>query len=123
VRQLVGGADGMLADFEAYLPLPGSSKRFVMFAGPSYTYGDHLYMQKVFGVNAAQSTTSAYRYYQAHSGSDAVGLGFSATGFITNHWIMNLDTAVNRLLGSAEASPITQRTTQRVVSVSAAYKW
>ncbi len=54
VRQIIGGADGMLADIDAYMPLPGSSKHLIMFAGPSpptpTTAGD---MQKEFGVTAS----------------------------------------------------------------------
>jgi outer membrane scaffolding protein for murein synthesis (MipA/OmpV family) len=123
VRQILGGADGMLADLEVYLPLPGSSKRLVMLAGPSATYADHRYMQKVFGVTAAQSIASGYPVYDAHAGSDAVGFGFSATGFITDHWLVNMDAAVNRLLGSAHESPITQKTTQRALGLSVAYSW
>jgi outer membrane scaffolding protein for murein synthesis (MipA/OmpV family) len=123
VRQIVGGADGMVADLEVYLPLPGSSKRLVMLAGPSATYADHRYMQKVFGVTAAQSIASGYPVYDAHAGSDAVGFGFSATGFITDHWLINMDAAVNRLLGSARESPITQKTTQRALGLSVAYSW
>jgi outer membrane scaffolding protein for murein synthesis (MipA/OmpV family) len=123
VRQILGGADGMLADLGAYLPLPGSSKRLVMLAGPSFTYADHRYMQKVFGVTAAQSIASGYPVYDAHAGSDAVGFGFSATGFVTDHWLINVDAAVNRLLGSARESPITQKTVQHAVGLSVAYAW
>ena len=123
VRQIIGGADGLMADLDAYMPLPGSSKRLIMFAGPSFTYGDHRYMQKEFGVTMSQSIASGYPVYDAHSGSDAVGFGFSATGFITEHWLVNVDTAVNHLLGSAAYSPITQKTTQHVVALSLAYTW
>jgi outer membrane scaffolding protein for murein synthesis (MipA/OmpV family) len=123
VRQLIGGADGMVADFDAYMPLPGSSRRLIMFAGPSYTYADHLFMQREFGVTTAQSIASGYPVYDAHAGSDAVGFGFSATGFVTEHWFINLDTAVNHLLGSAAYSPITQKKTQHVVALSLAYTW
>lgn len=48
VRQILGGADGMVADLDAYLPPPGGSRRLIMLAGPSYTYADHRYMQKEF---------------------------------------------------------------------------
>ncbi len=123
VRQIVGGADGLVADFDAYMPLPGSSQRLIMFAGPSFTYADHRYMQKEFGVTAAQSIGSGYPVYDVHAGSNAVGFGFSATRFITEHWLVDLDTAVNRLLGSAAYSPIPQRTTERVLSLSVAYCW
>ena len=123
VRQIIGGADGMVADLDAYLPLPGSSRRFIMFAGPSYTYADHRYMQREFGVTTSQSIASGYPVYDARSGSDAAGFGFSSTLFITPKVLLNFDTAINRLLGSAVDSPITQRRTQHVFIVSLAYAW
>jgi outer membrane scaffolding protein for murein synthesis (MipA/OmpV family) len=123
VRQILGGADGMLADLDAYLPLPGSSRRLIMFAGASFTYADHRYMQKEFGVTPAQSIASGYQVYDAHAGADAAGLGVSATGFVTEHWLINVDAAVNRLLGSARDSPITQKTEQHAIALSVAYTW
>ncbi len=123
VRQFVGGADGMVADLEAYMPLPGSTQHFFMFAGPSYTYADHRYLQKEFGITPAQALASGYPVYDVHAGSNEVGFGFSATGLINDHWLANLDTAVNRLLGSAAYSPITQQTTQHILVLSIAYRW
>jgi outer membrane scaffolding protein for murein synthesis (MipA/OmpV family) len=61
--------------------------------------------------------------YDAHAGSDAAGFGFSATGFVTDHWLINVDAAVNRLLGSARESPITQKTVQHALGLSVAYAW
>lgn len=122
-RQLIGGADGAVADISAYLPLPGSSKRFVMFAGPSITFADRLYMQKVYGVNAAQSLASGYPEFFPQSGESAEGVGFSATWFVTKRILINLDAALNRLRGGASASPITQERTQRLINLSAAYSW
>ena len=123
VRQIVGGADGLEADLGAYMPLPGSSEKLIMFAGPSVTYADHRYMQKEFGVTPAQSQASGYPIYDARAGSNAAGVGFSATRFLTPHWLINLDTAVNRLSGSARDSPITQKTVQPVLALSFAYSW
>lgn len=123
VRQIVGGADGVLADLGAYLPLPGSSKKLILFAGPSITYADHRYMQKEFGVTAAQASASGYPRYDPSAGATAAGLGFSATVFITGHWLINADAAVNQLLGSARDSPITRRSVQRVLAVSINYMW
>jgi outer membrane scaffolding protein for murein synthesis (MipA/OmpV family) len=123
VRQIIGGADGMVADVGVYMPLPGSSKRLIMFAGPSISYADHRYLQTEFGVTPAQSLTSGYPVYDAHAGTNAVGFGFSATWFMTDHWLINLDTAVDQLLGSARESPITQQTVQRVLALSFAYSW
>jgi outer membrane scaffolding protein for murein synthesis (MipA/OmpV family) len=52
-----------------------------------------------------------------------VGFGFSATWFMTDHWLVNMDTAVDWLLGSARESPITQETVQRALALSVAYTW
>ena len=123
VRQFVGGADGLAGDVEAYMPLPGSSKKLIMFAGPSVTFADRRYLQKEFGVTMAQALASGYPVYDPHAGSDSAGIGFSATGFLTDHWLISLDTAVNHLLGSARDSPITQRTVQRVLALSVEYAW
>jgi outer membrane scaffolding protein for murein synthesis (MipA/OmpV family) len=123
VRQYVGGADGMVADVGVYMPLPGSSKKLIMFAGPSITYADHRYLQKEFGITPAQALASGYPIFDPHAGTNAVGFGFSATRFITDHWLINLDGAVNHLLGSARESPITQRTVQRALTLSFGYSW
>jgi outer membrane scaffolding protein for murein synthesis (MipA/OmpV family) len=123
VRQIIGGADGMVADVGLYMPLPGSSKKLIMFAGPSITYADHRYLRKEFGVTPAQALASGYPVYDPHAGTSAMGLGFSATRFITDHWLINLDGAVNHLLGSARESPITQRTVQGALALSFGYMW
>jgi outer membrane scaffolding protein for murein synthesis (MipA/OmpV family) len=123
VRQFVGGADGMVADAGVYMPLPGSSRKLIMFAGPSITYADHRYLQKEFGVTQAQALASGYPVFDPHAGTSAVGFGFSVTRFITDHWLINLDGAVNHLLGSARESPITQRTVQRALALSFGYTW
>jgi outer membrane scaffolding protein for murein synthesis (MipA/OmpV family) len=123
VRRIVGGADGLLGDLEAFMPLPGSSKTFVMFAGPSITFSNRQYMRKVFGISAAQAAASEYPVYEAHGGSMAAGLGFSASRFMTPHWLINTDLAWNRLRGSASDSPITQSPIQGVIEFSTEYRW
>ncbi len=123
IRQIVGGANGTVGDLEAYLPLPGSSKTFVMFAGPSITFASHRYLQSYFGVTAAQSMASGYPEYSPHPGTNAVGVGFSATRFVTKHWLINADAALNQLRGSDSESPLVQRRTQRVLALSTEYMW
>ena len=105
------------------MPLPGSSRRFVMFAGPSLTFSNGQYMRNVFGVSSEQAAASEFPVYDAHGGTMAVGLGFSATRFMTEHWLINSDLAWNRLRGSAADSPITQSAVQGVVEFSTAYRW
>ncbi len=123
LRQYVGGANGLAGDVEAYLPLPGSSERFVMFAGPSFTFADRLHMQTLFGISPDQSLASGYPDYLAHGGADSAGFGFSATRFLGKHWLLHLDLAADRLLGSAALSPITQRTGQDAGVLAVAYRW
>jgi outer membrane scaffolding protein for murein synthesis (MipA/OmpV family) len=123
VRQWVGGANGVAGDFSVYMPLPGSSEKLVMFAGPSVTLADRLHMQTEFGVDPNQAAASGYADYLAHGGASSAGFGFSATRFLGPHWFVNLDLAINRLLGSANESPITQSREPKVAALSAAYKW
>ncbi len=123
LRRIVGGANGLLGDVDAFMPLPGSSKSFVMFAGPTITFSNGQYMRHVFGVSASQSAASGYPIYNAHGGQTALGLGFSASRFMTPHWLINTDLAWNRLRGSASDSPITQSAVQGVVELSTEYRW
>jgi outer membrane scaffolding protein for murein synthesis (MipA/OmpV family) len=123
VRQILGGANGAVGDAGVYMPLPGSSKKFVMFAGPSITLATHRYLQSEYGVTPSQSLASGHRVFDPHAGTAAIGVGFSATGFITDHWLLNLDAAVSKLKGSADESPVTERGTERVIVLSVAYNW
>ncbi len=123
VRQFAGGADGAVADFNLYAPLPGSSRQLVLFAGPSVTFADRLHLQTLFGVDSNQARASGYTDYQAHGGLESAGFGFAATRFIDEHWLVNMNIAANRLFGSAANSPITRAPTQKVLVLAAAYKW
>ncbi len=122
-RQIVGGANGAVGDVGVYMPLPGSSKKFVMFAGPSITFATHRFLQSEFGVTPAQSLASGHPVFDPHAGETAVGVGFSATRFITPHWLLNLDAALSKFKGSPGVSPITERSTQRVLAISFDYQW
>ncbi len=123
-RQFAGGAQGAVGDAGVYLPLPGSSKTFVMFAGPSITLADTHYLQTLYGVTAAQSAASGHRVYEIpHAGTSAAGVGFSATKFVTDHLLLNADAALNQIRGSPAHSPLIERRTQRVLALSIAYDW
>jgi outer membrane scaffolding protein for murein synthesis (MipA/OmpV family) len=123
IRRQLGGSNGWVGDAGAYLPMPGSSERFAWFAGPSVTFGDQRYMNEFFGVSAAQAAQSDYPQYKAHTGFKSISFGVSAIWFITPHWIVDVTSSVDELLGSAAKSPITEAKTQGVVSVSALYKF
>lgn len=121
-RQFIGGAQGAVGDIAVYTPLPGSSKTFVMFAGPSVTLATHHYMQALYGVTPQQSAASGHPVYEIrHDGTSAAGVGFSATKFIGEHWLLNLDAAINQIRDNPSRSPIVERTFQRVIVLSVNY--
>jgi outer membrane scaffolding protein for murein synthesis (MipA/OmpV family) len=123
-RQFIGGAQGAVGDIAVYSPLPGSSRTFVMFAGPSVTLATHHYMQVLYGVTPQQSAASGHPVYDfEHDGTSAAGVGFSATKFLGEHWLLNLDGAFNEIRGRPARSPIVERTDQHVVVLSINYHW
>jgi outer membrane scaffolding protein for murein synthesis (MipA/OmpV family) len=123
-RQFIGGAQGAVGDAGIYMPLPGSSKTFVMFAGPSITWATHHYLQTLYGVSPEQSLASGHPAYEiAHSGSAAIGAGFSATKFLTPHWLLNIDAAVSQIHGYPAQSPIVESRTQKTLALSVDYQW
>ena len=123
-RQFIGGAEGAVGDAGVYIPLPGSSKTFVMFAGPSITLADRHYMQTLYGVTPVQSAASGHPVYEIpHAGTSAAGVGFSATKFVTEHLLLNMDAALSQVRGSAAHSPLVERRTEHVVALSIDYNW
>ena len=123
-RQFIGGAEGAVGDIGVYMPLPGSSKTFVMFAGPSMTFATDHYLQTLYGVTPQQALASGHSIYDIpHAGTSAAGVGFSATKFITQHWLLNMDAAINQIRGSPAHSPLVETRTQRVLAVSIDYQW
>jgi outer membrane scaffolding protein for murein synthesis (MipA/OmpV family) len=123
-RQFMGGAQGAVGDAGVYIPLPGSSKTFVMFAGPSITMATNHYLQTLYGVTPAQAAASGHPVYNIpHAGTAAAGVGFSATKFITPHWLFNVDAAINQIRGSPAHSPLVETRTQRVIAISMDYNW
>jgi outer membrane scaffolding protein for murein synthesis (MipA/OmpV family) len=121
-RQFIEGAGGAVGDAAVYTPLPGSSRRFVMFAGPSITLADHHYLQSLYGVSAQQSRASGRsEFLITHNSTASAGVGFSATTFIGKHWLINLEAAISQLRGDAAYSPIIERRTQRAIVLSIQY--
>ena len=123
-RQFLGGAQGAVGDAAVYLPLPGSSKTFVMFAGVSITMATDHYLQTLYGVTPAQSAASGHPVYEIpHAGTSDAGVGFSASKFVTEHWLLNLDAAISQVRGSPAHSPLIEARTQRVLALSFDYHW
>jgi outer membrane scaffolding protein for murein synthesis (MipA/OmpV family) len=121
-RQYAGGPQGAVGDASVYVPLPGSSKTFVMFAGPSITAGTRHYQQVMYGVDAQQSLLSGHPQYNfTQPGTTDAGVGFSATKFVGKHFLVNLDAAISQVRGDASRSPLVETRTQRVLALSFEY--
>jgi outer membrane scaffolding protein for murein synthesis (MipA/OmpV family) len=121
-RQFMGGNEGAIGDAAVYMPLPGSSERFVMFAGPSITLATRHYLQTLYGVTEQQSLASGHPVYDIdHAGTSNAGVGFSATKFVGKHWLVNLDLAISQIRGAPAYSPLVEQRTQRVIAMSFAY--
>ena len=124
LRQSVGrGADGAVGDLNAYFPLPGSSRRLIMLLGPSMTWGSEKYLQLRFGVTPDESAMSSHPAFRPTAGVSASGIGYSATYFVTSHWMVELDAACRWLLNSAQDSPITERVAAPAAAFSVSYRW
>lgn len=123
IRKIAGGAAGIVGDLNVYTPLPGSSRKLVMFAGPSVTFADRKHVQTVYGISPRQSLQSGYPAYAAGGGLEMAGFGFSATRFFTPHVLGNANVSVSELLGDAGSSPLVERRTQTSLSFSVAYRW
>jgi outer membrane scaffolding protein for murein synthesis (MipA/OmpV family) len=105
------------------MPMPGSSRTFTWFAGPTVTFADSRYMNAWFGVSAVQAANSGYAPYQASAGLKSAGLGIAATWIPAKHWYVIGNVAFQQLFGSAAHSPITQTSSSEVVALSIAYEF
>jgi len=122
VRRAIGGYNGWVADFAAYMPVVGSEKFFV-FIGPAITFADKNYMQNYFGVTSEQSTESSYPIYTPEGGVKEISFGTSATWFFTKHWYTNVTASAAHLVDDAANSPTTEEKIQGAVSLDLGYSW
>jgi outer membrane scaffolding protein for murein synthesis (MipA/OmpV family) len=123
VRRAVGGANGVICDLGAYLPMPGSGQHFFWLAGPSMSFADATYMNRYFGIGAAQALRSGDARYKADAGLKSAGFGVSATWFVSRHWLVNSTAAFTQLLGSAARSPITEAASEGVLTLAVTYRF
>ena len=120
LRRGIGGHDGWIGDLGAYMPL-SASKKFIAFAGPSVTLADQDYMDSYFSVSPGQAANSGLPAFKADPGFKNANFGVMAIYFITDNWLIVADAAVERLLGDAARSPVTQSRTQFTFDLSIAY--
>jgi len=124
IRRAIGGHDGVVGDFGAYLPVVGTQE-LVVFVGPSVTFGNRRYMQAYFGISTAQAMGSNAHFpvYRAGAGLKSYGVGADAIYHITERLFIDTDIALERLADSAGNSPIVQDRNQLGLSVILGYEF
>jgi outer membrane scaffolding protein for murein synthesis (MipA/OmpV family) len=108
VKQALTSYQGLTADISAYMPVVANEK-FQVFVGPELTFADSRYMQAYFGINPSNTDAqSHFHNYSASGGLKDAKLGVAGLYHFTDHWFVDGDVGVERLLGSATGSPIVQ---------------
>jgi outer membrane scaffolding protein for murein synthesis (MipA/OmpV family) len=123
-RQFVGGAQGLVGDVAIYTPMPGSSRKFVWFVGPSLTLATHHYLQVMYGVTPQQAAATGHPVYEFRQGGTvAAGIGVSATQTLTEHWVINFEGAYSQFRGHPVNSPVIEDRDQKLATLSVDYQW
>jgi outer membrane scaffolding protein for murein synthesis (MipA/OmpV family) len=108
VKQALTSYQGLTADIGAYMPVVADEK-LQIFAGPEITFADSRYMQAYFGINPQNTDAqSHFHNYSAHGGLKDAKFGVAGLYHFTDHWFIDADVGIERLLGSAPGSPIVQ---------------
>ena len=126
VRQGVfGGHDGLVADLSADV-VTRPFDRITLSAGPRFSLADTRATAPFFGINAAQAAASGLPVFDARGGAHSAGVGAQVVYQLTPQWELNAFVEYDRLLGSAEASPIVAQRGSRdqlVVGFGASYSF
>jgi len=79
--------------------------------GLSATWADEDHMKTFFGVTAAESVASGNARFTPSSGFKNVGLNVGLGYALTSNWTVVGGASLNRLLGDAASSPLTEQKT------------
>ena len=108
VRYRATSQQGFVGDVGVYMPVIGT-KSVQVFVGPSVTLADDRYMNAYFGVSPRHAAPhSQFHTFEAHGGLKNANFGLTALYHFTDHWFVDVDAGIERLLGSAVESPLTQ---------------
>lgn len=121
LSRIVGGSDGLQAEFGA--KLSHDMERFRFSAGVSATWADETHMQAYFGVTAAQAARSGLPKYDIGAGFKRVDLELAATYAVTETWLVRGEVGVGYLLGEAADSPVVQEAFQPSVMILLGYRF
>lgn len=124
-RDLLNRGQGSEIRLEAIYGLR-LSPRWLVSAGPTIGWADREHMQTFYGVTADQSVNSGRAQYSPNGGIETVGISFNTYYAISKQWSVGGAISIDRLLGDAKNSPITQAIgspTQVTGFVGVTYHW
>jgi outer membrane protein len=105
LRQGLGGHQGAVADLYADFIVP-VMQRFVISAGPRFTWESTKATSPYFSVDAVQAMTSGLPAFSAKGGAHSVGAGAQISYRVDPNWEVRGYVEYQRLLGDAAASPL-----------------
>jgi outer membrane scaffolding protein for murein synthesis (MipA/OmpV family) len=105
-QDFTGNRDGTAVEAGVHVPLPVAETGVRLNAGASVTWVDEDYMQKTFGVNAAQAARTGYGVHDADAGLKDIGASLIADYDVTDTIGVTVGGEVRQLLGDAASSPI-----------------
>ena len=105
-----GGSDGLTVNLNLSSTFR-VTERLRITPGIGTMIADDRYMATWFGVSPAQSARSGLPAFDAGAGFVSVGASLRAAYSLTQHWTLAAAVRVERLLGDAADSPITERRT------------
>lgn len=92
-------------------------------AGVALQFGEAMYMQTYYGVDARQAARSGYRVFTPDGGLYGTDVSVSWEHRIDAHWAVTSMLGAQRLAGDAAKSPLVRRKTAPTVAVYAAYQF
>jgi outer membrane protein len=87
------------------------------------TLANRSYNQAFFGVSEQEAVRSANRAYQPAGGLADASIAARWNWALTPAWLLTSSVKAEYLLGSAKASPLTERPTNLTVSTAIAYRF
>lgn len=108
VRHGFGGHHGVVGEASVEV-LVDPTDRWSFAVGPEVTFASNDYMDRYFGVSAAQAARTALARHEADGGFKSVGVIASSRYGLTENLFLNGQASWHRLIGDAADSPIVDR--------------
>lgn len=104
-QEVAGGHGGLVVEVEADASLP-LTPRLRVDLGVGAAWADDDFMGAYFGIDPEEAPLAGFPAFDPDPGVKSASARLGASYFLTDHWLLRLQTAYGRLLGDAADSPI-----------------